>query len=120
MVNFKIRFCAEVISEDEACDVFQVSGSSIILCTNKRGSHFYIHMGSVYTDRPVSSRRIGPQPLRVLHMCLSHPGPGPEIIKLLSCSTQLSTTQLSMVYRMLIKTTMLKNIYFSSFQMLRC
>ena len=41
--------------------------------------------------------------------------PGPEVIKLFSCSTQLS-----MEFQMLIKPRMLKNKRFSCFQQLRC
>ena len=40
---------------------------------------------------------------------------GPEVIKLFSCSTQLS-----MEFQMLIKSKLLKNKDFSCFQMLRC
>ena len=57
-------------------------------------------------------------------MAVTHPPPvmiknnryaGSEVIKLFSCSTQLS-----MKFQLLIKTKMLKNKYFSCFQNLRC
>ena len=43
---------------------------------------------------------------------MANPRTGPEVIKLLSCSSQLS-----MKFQMLIKTNMLKNKYFLAFKL---
>ena len=52
--------------------------------------------------------------LNLINLCLPQ-SPGLEVVKLFSCSTQLS-----MEFQMLIKYKMLKNNDFSCFQMLRC